>query len=139
MKISNFLLIFFIIISVSIRIFIIYLFVTSILLNSYLSVANVCYPKASENMEIIRLAETIVETNYTTGDKIVTINIISEDLDYTLMKHEYVHYKQAMRSFWVSMSCKAPLGKLITEIEANLAENLPDNIYIRIYGQYPKN
>jgi hypothetical protein len=37
------------------------------------------------------------------------------------------------------MSCKAPLGKMITEIEANLAEDLPDNIYVRIYGQYPKN
>jgi hypothetical protein len=116
-----------------------YLFVTSILLNSYLSVVSVCYPAASENLEIVTLAETVTETNLTTGEKSVSITIYYDDLDYSLIKHEFVHYKQITRNFWVSMSCKAPLGKMITEIEANLAEDLPDNIYVRIYGQYPKN
>jgi hypothetical protein len=114
-------------------------FINNILLNSYLSVSSVCNPVVAKNMEIITLAETVSETNNVTGEKTVNITIYQEDLDYSLIKHEFVHYKQFIRKYWVSNSCKAQLGKMIHEIEANLAEDLPDELYVRIYGQYPKN
>jgi len=98
---------------------------------SYLSVVSACYPDAEVLKNVTVIGKTIVCYNES-GIENITIILYSDDQIYA--KHEHVHVAQATshRLF----GCNNIIFAYLNEVEAYLMQNLPDNIFEWIYGEF---
>ena len=91
------------------------------------SVEMVCNPIHSNTTREFGASTIFKENN-------ITVIFYEKPTD-TLIKHEWVHIQQSRRPIWFSFSCKYPIQKHITEIEAYVAQDLPNNIFDFIYKE----
>lgn len=116
--------------------------------NSYISA---CVPGANEKLEnkgIVTAATTSIgfkyqnitneETNKTIIKKVIdkdSIKVKVEDGFYNIkvLKHEYCHVKQYKKEF--VPTCNQRILKTTSELECYIAEDFPDFIYNKIYGE----
>jgi hypothetical protein len=71
----------------------------------------------------------VAETNVSTSE----VTYFEPIVDIKTIKHEFVHIKQKERG--ASMSCFFPIDYL-NELEAYVGEDLSDEKFIKIYGNY---
>lgn len=110
--------------------------------HSYMSVCS-CDYQQSENTIITGSVQkdTVEKENKTTGDlenqSTITLTVrddLNDELYKETLKHEHIHIVQHERGWLVGDYCN--YEKYFSEVEAYLGEELPDFIYIKIYGDY---
>lgn len=115
------------------KLIIVILFFKSILYPSYLSVAHVCGQISDEELEDAGFLVGGRTTPLPNGT--IKVEVFIEDLDNEVKKHEYIHVKQLQKGF-LSSSCKDYVQKFLGEIEAKIFDDLPDNLFRIIYGDF---
>ena len=113
----------------------------NILFPSYLSVINVCneekYKKYEDRyfvsgMTSLKPISNITPSNLT-GEKIYIIEINIMNNNTKTMKHELIHVRQITNGVF-SLSCKNPIQKYFTELEAYTFSYFPNPIFKILYG-----
>lgn len=120
-----------VVIVLTILLFLFLLLYRPIFYPSYLSVVSVCYPDAPVLENVTTMGTTIVWYNET-GIENVSVILYSDDPKYA--RHEHVHVVQATQHRL--FGCNNIPFMYLNEVEAYTGQNLPDNIFIWVYGEF---
>lgn len=100
-----------------------------IILSSWASVKSVCKPQEALQDNIQQVAST---KQFNNGTIVVEYYIQQTP---KLTKHEQCHVSQLQRQYSFSASCDNKIQKFFSEVECNLAENFPTQLYEKVYGK----
>lgn len=104
---------------------------------AYMSYASQCIPHG-EQIALDNGYFSVGQTSYNSVTGNISVEIDADyaktDTDNTVLRHEYCHVSQFRNKR--AFSCFFSIGNYINEVECYIAEYLPDDIYVRIYGNY---